>query len=782
MAVTQLIGARIQRREDPRLVTGHGRYTEDLIPGGCATLQVVRSPHPHARIRSIDIGPAAAAPGVLRVLVAADFHQVLQGAMPVTPSFVADKRQVPARFPIADDEVVYQGEPVAVVVAGDRAAAADAAELVAVDYEPLPAVVEVGEALRPGSPRTHLGAPDNVCWDVTYSGGDVASAFADAEVVVRERILQQRLAPTPIEGRVVVAEHHPYDGRMTIWLGSQNPHFIRLFVSQALGMAETQVRVVSRDVGGGFGSKISPYPEDYLVPAAATLVHRPVKWVETRTEAMSGTTHGRGQVFDVEVAAKRDGTLLGMRLVQTLDVGAYCGTFGAFQAVAVYMAPGCYRWRGVEGRTIGVLTNKVPTDPYRGAGRPEGTHLVERMVDRVAGELAMDPAEVRRRNFAADFPFTNPFGFVYDSGDYHKTLARACSAVDYDGLRRRQTELRAQGRYLGIGLSTYVEICGFGPSAPTAAATGGIALVEGAQVRVFPTGSVAVHVGTHAHGQGHDTTFSQIVADTLGIPLEQVRLHHGDTDEGTGFGYGTYGSRSLSVGGMAVLGATVKVVEKARRLAAHLLEADEQDVVFEAGRFGVRGSPRTARSFAEVALAAYGANLPDGMEQGLEAVHYFDPANFVWPFGAHVGVVEVDVETGQVAIERYVAVDDCGTVINPMIVEGQVQGGIAQGIAQALFEEVVYDPDTGQLRTATLVDYLVPTMSELPVPELSRTVTPSPTNALGVKGVGEAGTIAASAAVINAICDALAPLGIRHVDMPASPDRLWRQIQEARRA
>ncbi len=781
MAVSQLVGARVQRREDPRLITGHGHYTDDGEPRGCTALQVVRSPHPHALIRSLDTARAVAAPGVLRVLVGADFRAVLRGTMPVTPSFVADKRQVPERFPIADREVVYQGEPVAVVVALSRTAAADAAELVDVDYEPLQAVVDPDRALEADSARTHAGAPDNVCWDVTYTGGDVAAAFAEAEVVIRERIGQQRLAPTAMEPRVVIAEPDPYGGRLTIRLGSQNPHFIRLFVSQALGMAETQVRVVSRDVGGGFGCKISPYPEDYLVPAAARLLGRPVRWVETRSEAMVGTSHGRGQVYDVEVAAKRDGTLLGMRLTQILDVGAYCGTFGAFQAVAVYMAPGAYRWRGVEGRTVGVLTNKVPTDPYRGAGRPEGTHLVERMVDRLAGELGMDPAEVRRRNFAEAFPFTNPFGLVYDSGDYGRTLARALDLVDYPALRHRQAALRLQGRYLGIGLSTYVEICGLGPSAATAAATGGIALVEGAQVRVFPTGSVAVYVGTHAQGQGHDTTFAQIAAATLGIPIEQVELHHGDTDEGTGFGYGTYGSRSLSVGGMAIRGATIKVVEKARRLAAHLLEADEADVIFEGGRFAVRGSPAASRSFAEVALAAYGPDLPHGMEQGLEAVHYFDPANFVWPFGAHVCVAEVDAETGQVTIDRYVAVDDCGTVVNPMIVDGQIQGGIAQGIAQALFEEVVYDPDSGQLRTGTLLDYLVPTMSELPVPELSRTVTPSPINALGVKGVGEAGTIAASAAVINAVSDALQPFGIRHVDMPASPDRLWRLIQEARR-
>ena len=781
MAVSQLIGARVQRREDPRLITGHGRFIEDHTLPGLTHLAVVRSPHPHALVLSIDTAAARALPGVLAVLTATDFHGVLSGSMPVTPSFAPEKKYVPERFPIADREVCFQGEPVAVVVATDRYVAADAAELVHVTYEPLPAVVDPEAAMRSGSPTAHSDGPDNIGWDMTYAGGDIDAAFQRAEVVVEERILQQRLAPTAMEPRGVMASYSPYDEQLTLWLSSQNPHFIRLFVSGAMGIPESRVRVVSPDVGGGFGSKISPYPEDYLVPAASKLLGRPVRWIETRTESIMTTIHGRGQVFHAEAAALRDGTLLGLRLTQVLDLGAYHGTFGAFQACACLMSGGVYRWEAISARTVGVLTNKVPTDPYRGAGRPEGTHLCERMVDRVAEELGMDPAEIRRKNFAREFPFVNNFGLTYDSGNYDGTLDRALELSDYQGWRQRQAAARDEGRLVGIGLSTWVEICGLGPSAATAAATGGIALVESAQIRFLPSGSVAAYVGTHSHGQGHDTTFAQLVAETLGVPLEAVDLRHGDTAEGPSFGYGTYGSRSLSVGGMALYTASQEILSKARKLAAHLLEASPDDLEFTAEAFSVRGNPQAQKSIQEVALAAYGGNLPQGMEQGLEAVSHFDPPNFVWPFGAHVCVVEIDRETGAVEILSYTGVDDCGHVINPMIVEGQVQGGIAQSIAQALFEEVVYDEESGQLVTGTMLDYLVPTMNELPVPTLDRTVTPSPTNALGVKGIGEAGTIAASAAVINAICDALRPLGIHHVDMPASPDRIWRLMQEAGR-
>ena len=778
MAVTQMIGARIHRREDPRLVTGHGRYIDDISLVGMLHMTLVRSPIAHARIRGIDVTEALRCPGVVAVYTARDIRPLIHAPIPVTNSFVPDKKQVPDQFPIVDDEVVYQGEPVAVVIADTAYHAADAAAAVGLDLDPLPAVMDLEAAMQPGSPVVRTGRPDNIGWDMEFPGGDIDAAFAKAEVVVTERITQQRLFPVPMEGRGVVADFAPFESRLTLWTSTQVPHFIRLFVGSALGLAESQVRVIAPDVGGAFGSKIRPYPEEYLAAAASKLTGHPVKWIEDRSENLVATTHGRGQIFDIEVAAKRDGTLLGLRLTQLLDLGAYHGVFSAFMAVASLVAGGCYGFEAVHGRSVGVFTNRTSTDPYRGAGRPEATHLVERAVDMVAREIGMDPAEIRRRNFIHEFPHPNNFGLVYDSGDYDKTLDRALEMAGYEQLRRRQAELREQGRYLGIGLATYVEICGVGPGVATAPAAG-VALVESSTVRVHPTGSVSVNVGTHAHGQGHDTTFAQVVADALGVPYEMVEIHHGDTAD-TPFGYGTYGSRSLAVGGMAILRSCQKVVEKARRLAAHVLEAAEEDVVFDQGRLYVKGSPGNARTMAEIAFAAYGAGLPEGMENGLEAVSYFDPPNFVWPFGCHVCVVEVDARTGAVDIQRYIAVDDCGNVINPMIVDGQLHGGIAQGIAQALFEEVRYDDESGQLLTGTFLDYAVPTIAEMPEFELDRTVTPSPTNELGVKGIGEAGTIAASAAVINAVVDALQPFGVRHVEMPARPDRVWELIQGGR--
>jgi aerobic carbon-monoxide dehydrogenase large subunit len=786
MAITQLVGAKIQRREDPRLITGHGHYIDDFTRTGAAYAAFVRSPFAHARVKRIDITDASKAPGVVGVYTARDFKGQLAGTHPAAPAFTAAKKYVPERFPIAEQEVCYQGEIVAAVLGDTRAQAVDGANLIQVEYEELPAVMDLEKALEPGGPKVHTDGPDNVGWDIPYTGPEVTeAAFKDADVVVKERILQNRLAPVPMEPRGVIAEYEGFDKKLTIWLSSQSPHFIRLFVSGSMGLKESQVRVISPDVGGGFGSKISPYPEDYLVPALSRIAERPVKWIETRTESIQNATHGRGQFYDVEVAAKKDGTLLAMRLTQYLDLGAYHGTFGGFQAVACLMAGGAYKWPGgISARTIGILTNRVPTDPYRGAGRPEATHLAERMVDLVAQKLNMDPVDIRKKNFIQpeDFPFTQHFGLVVDSGDYEKSLDKALKLAGYDDLRKQQAELRKQGRYIGIGLSTWIELCGFGPSAATAPATGGIALVESAQVRVLPTGSVLVYTGTHSHGQGHETTFSQIVADQLGVPMESVEVRHGDTAEGTAFGYGTYGSRSLAVGGVAISRAVGKVIDKGKKLAAHLLEAAEEDVVFEHGAFHVKGSPDKTKAFGEVAFASYGMGLPEGMEQGLESVAYFDPPNLVWPFGTHVAVVEIDAETGAPQLTKYVAVDDCGNIINPMIVDGQIHGGVVQAIAQALYEEVVYDDDNGQLKTGTLTDYLIPSAGEVPSRFIvDKTITPSPTNELGVKGVGEAGTIAASAAVINAVVDALSPFGIKHVDMPATPDKLWKMMKEARK-
>ena len=780
MAVTTMIGAKIHRREDPRLITGHGRFIDDMTLPAMAHMAIVRSPYAHAKIRSIDPSAAKKAPGVQAVYTYADFKDHITGGLPVSASFVAEKKQVPNQFPIAHEEVVYQGQPVAVVLADERQQAADGASLVEVDYEPLTAVMDIEKAMEKGSPTVHSGAPDNIGWDLTYSP-DSPDAWKEADVVVKQRILQQRLFPIAIETRGVVADYNSYDKHLTLWTSSQIPHFVRLFVGTACGLAESQVRVIAGpDVGGGFGSKIRPYGEEYLTTIASKLSGRPVKWIEGRSENLVATTHGRGQIFDIEVGAKKDGTLVALKVTQYLDIGAYQGVFGAFQAVACLLSGGAYKWKHIAARTVGILTNKTSTDPYRGAGRPEATHLVERAVDLIAREIGMDPVEVRRKNFATEFPFTNNFGLVYDSGDYGKSLDKALELANYKDLRREQEALRKQGRYLGIGLSTWIEICGLGPSAATAPAAG-VALVESSQVRIHPTGGVSVYVGTHSHGQSHDTTFAQIVADTLGVPYDSIEMHHGDTAEGPAMGYGTYGSRSLAVGGMSIHMSCLKVVDKGKRLAAHMLEADEADIVFDQGRFHVKGSPEKAKTIGEVAFASYGAGLPEGMEQGLEAVSYFDPPNFTWPFGAHIAVVEVDPETGDVDLRKYVAVDDCGNIINPLVVEGQVTGGIVQGIAQALYEEVVYDDDSGQLRTGTLIDYMVPTANEIPQLVLGSTLTPSPTNALGVKGIGEAGTIASSVAVINAVVDALSPFGITHVDMPASPDRLWKQIEEARK-
>jgi aerobic carbon-monoxide dehydrogenase large subunit len=648
--------------------------------------------------------------------------------------------------------------------------------LVSVDYEPLPAVVDLDKALEPKSPTAHAGIPDNVAWDMTVGAGDVDAAFADADVVVKQRILQQRLFPIAMEGRAVLVEYIPFENRLTMWTSSQVPHWVRLCLTLAMGIPESNIHIVAPDVGGGFGSKIHIYPEEYLAAAASKLSGRPIKWVESRSENLQATHHGRAQIFDIELAAKKDGTLLGYKVRQYVDTGAYVSVFSSFQCSAYAIAEGAYDLKNVKFQTVGILTNTTPTDAYRGAGRPEATHAIERGIDLVAREIGMDPVEIRRKNFSK-FPHSNYLGFAYDTGDYDKALTKALATVGYDALRQRQKELRAKGRYLGIGLSTWIEVCGFGPSAITAA-NEPLALVESSSVRLHPTGSATVYVGTSPQGQGHATTFAQIAADTLGLPYDSIDVRTGDTGD-TPFGYGTYGSRSLHVGGSAVLISCRKVVEKARKLAAHMLEASEEDVAFDQGRFHVKGSPDKAKSMGEVAFAAYRDNLPQGMEHGLEAVTYYDPPDLSWPFGTHICVVEVDPETGAVDLQRYVAIDDCGNVINPMIVEGQVQGGVAQGIAQALFEEVIHDPETGQLRTGTLLDYSIPGTGEIPVIEVDRTITPSLTNPLGAKGIGEAGTIAASPAVINAICDALSPLGIKHVDMPATPDRLWKQIQQA---
>ena len=777
MAISQIIGASIRRREDPELVTGTGSYVDDRPPTGVFHMYVLRSPHAHARVRGIEVGDARQAAGVVAVFTGKDLIGEFKAPLPVTASFVPDKKS-PAQYPIATDKVRYPGEPVAIVLATSRAAAEDAAERIDVRYEELPAVVDLERALEKGSPLVHDELGTNLSYDTKFAGGDIDAAFKAADVTIKQRIHQQRLFPVAMETRGVVAEYTPFGKQLTVWSSTQVPHFLKIFLGIIVGIPEQNVRVIAPEVGGGFGSKLRVYSEEVLACVAAVKLGRPVKWIGDRSEDLKATTHGRAQTWDVEIAAKRDGTVLGLRATQWLDLGAYVGMFGTFQTVGVLLAQGPYKLLALDGRAVGVFTNKTPTDPYRGAGRPEATHLIERVMDLVAYEVGMDPADVRRKNFIAknEFPYTNLVGLVYDSGDYAPTLDKALAMVGYQDLRKQQAELRKQGRYLGIGLSTYVEICGVGPSGPTVAATG-VGLWGSAVLRMRFTGKAELIIGSSPHGQGHETTFSQIAADVLGLPLEDIEVVHGDTAVGP-MGMDTYGSRSLSVDGSAVYLTAQKVKEKARKLAAHLLEAAEDDVVYEGGRAYVKGAPSRAKTIQELTMASYqGTNLPAGMEPTLEATTFFDPPNFVWPFGAHVCVVEVDAETGAPRITRYVAVDDCGRRINPMIVNGQIQGGIVNAIGQALYEEVVYGED-GQLRTGTLVDYMIPTAADLPTFEMAETVTPSPSNPMGVKGVGEAGTIAASPAVINAVVDALRPFGVKDVDMPATPQKLWQLMRK----
>ena len=771
MAVSQMIGASIKRREDPALVTGTGSFVDDLPQTAVVHMAIVRSTEAHARIVGIDTTQAKDADGVVAIFTGKDLKPDFAAPLPVTVTFVPEKK-VPNQFPIAVDKVRYVGEPVALVLASSRAAAEDAAERVQVRYDPLPPVLDMEKAVAKDAPVLHDDVGSNLSYDVKRSVGDIEAAFKEADVKIKQRLIQQRLIPIAIETRGVVADFKPYTGKLTIWSSTQIPHFVKVFTGVILGVPENNVRVVARDVGGGFGSKIRVYPEEILTAAASRRLGRPVKWIEERSENAKATHHGRDQIWDVEIAAKKDGTVLGVRATQWLNLGAYCSMFGSFMSLAMLVAPGPYKLKAFDGRLIGVFTNTTPTDAYRGAGRPEATYLIERVMDLVARETGIDPADVRRKNFvpASEQPFTSLFGFTYDSGDYAMTLNRALELVDYKAFRKEQAEKRKQGKFLGIGLSTYLEICGLGPAVATVPNTG-VSLWGMSVVNVHFTGKATVIIGSSPHGQGHETTFSQVASNVLGIPVADIEVQHGDTAIGP-MGMDTYGSRSTAVDGTAVHLSSMKVVEKAKKIAAHLLEAAETDIVYEGGKAFVKGTPSKSITIQEIAGAAFSGKIPPGMEGGLEATTFFDPPNFVWPFGAHAAIVEIDPDTGATQLVRYVAVDDCGTRINPMVVDGQLHGGIAQGIGQALFEEAVYD-DSGQLRTGSLVDYLIPTAADLPDFELDATITPSPTNPLGVKGVGEAGTIASSAAVINAIVDALQPFGVKDITMPATPQKIW---------
>ena len=769
--VPKQIGARVRRKEDPRLITGRATYTDDIKLPGMLHLALVRSPHGHARITEIDLSEAEGMEGVVAVVTGADLEGAVAG-LPVAHT-LEELKQPPHRA-LTIDKVRYVGDAVVAVVADDPARARDAADRVRIEYETLSAVVDLEQATSESAPLVHEEEGSNVAYEFPFAAGDVDAALAEAEVVIRQRIWNQRQVPVAIEPRSVVARYDRGLRKLTLWSTTQIPHLLRTQLAVGLGLPEHSVRVIAPEVGGGFGSKLNVYAEEFLVAHLARTLDRPVKWTATRTEDFQATTHGRDQLADVEVAADDEGRLLGMRVRLVQDLGAYHQLLTpVVPTLTILMLPGCYRLPSLEVHLSGVFTNKTPTDAYRGAGRPEATYLIERVMDLVAAATGLDPAEVRRRNFlpASEFPATTATELVYDSGDYEATLDRLLEIADYDGLRREQEEKRVRGEVMGIGLATYVEICGIGPSAALPA--GGW---EACTVEVRRTGAVVVKTGISPHGQGEETTFAQIVADRLGVPLEAVEVVHGDTDY-VPEGIGTFGSRGLAVGGAALSLALDTIRAKARKFAAHLLEAHEDDVEYEGDRLSIRGAPDRFVTLADVVGAAYLAtDLPEGVEPGLTATHFFEPPNFTFPFGAHLCVVDIDPDTGEPTIRRYIAVDDCGNVINPMIVEGQLHGGITQGIAQALFEEAVYDSG-GQLVGGSLMDYALPKAGRLPRYELHQTTTPTPVNPLGAKGIGEAGTIAASPCVINAIVDALSPFGVHHLDMPARPEKIWRALR-----
>ncbi len=764
------VGQRFKRKEDPRLIRGMSHYVADLRLPDMLHCVFVRSPHAHARILSIDAEAARSSPRVVMVVTHAEVAGI--GGVPCAGSLPGLK--VPNHYVLANDEVRYVGEPVAAILAEDPYAARDAADLVNVEYEPLPAIVDMEKALA-GGPLVHEEFGTNLAFTHVMKNGDAAAAFKRADCVVKQRLVNQRLAPIAMETRGVVAQYLAGEKQLTLWSSTQIPHLLRTQVSVMLGLPETSVRVIAPEVGGGFGSKLNVYGEEAVVPWLAMKSGRPVKWIETRRENVAATIHGRDQINDVELALKKDGTILGMRTRVFADLGAYHQLLTPIIATLTgLMSTGCYKIPAIEFEVLGVFTNKMSTDAYRGAGRPEATYLIERIIDVAARELNLDPAEIRRRNFpkATEFPFAAATGVIYDSGNYQRSLKRALELSGYDKLRARQKAAWKQGKYYGIGLSTYVEICAMGPSAAMPA--GGW---ESGTVRIEPTGKVTALTGASPHGQGQETTFAQMIADLLGISPDDVNVVHGDTAV-VPYGIGTFGSRGTAVGGTALYVATGKLTKKMAAIAAHLLGGKPEQMEFCDGRIGPKGGKKSL-AFGEVVGAAYSAkSLPAGVEPGLEATHFFEPSNFTFPFGAHVVSCEVDVETGEIKFDRYIAVDDCGNVINPMLVEGQVHGGIVQGMAQALYEEVIYNSD-GQLVTGTLMDYALPRAADIPALTLDRTCTPSPVNPMGVKGVGEAGTIGCTPAVVNAVCDALRPLGIRHLDMPLKPERVWRAIHDA---
>jgi aerobic carbon-monoxide dehydrogenase large subunit len=768
-----LVGAEVKRKEDPRLITGTSAYVGDMAVPGLHYVAFVRSPHAHARIRRIDTSAAARLPGVRLVFTGRDLRghcaalplggSGSEGGGSANPDNVGRKH-----FPLSIDRVRHVGEAVAAVVANSEALAVDAAAAVVVEWEPLPAVADPFAAMAAGAPQLFDDAAGNIEHVKDVKAGDPDGAFARASRVIKQRMVNQRLAGITLEPRAVLAAPDPLSGGIVVWDTNQAPHSLRNDIAAALGLPQNMVRVIAPEVGGGFGVKFGLYPEDATLAVIAHRHRIPVRWTETRHEHMTSTTHGRAQVTDLEAAVEPDGTITALRMRVTADLGAY-PIFTFIPELTLFMGIGVYHIKHIDLKATCVFTNSTSVAAYRGAGRPEAAYYLERFVDVIAAELGLTPEAVRRKNFIppSAFPYAAPTGQNYDSGEYDGALTKALDLARVKVLRdeQRQRLERGDRTLLGIGMACYVEMCGFGP-------------FESAVVRVEPGGDVTAYTGTSAHGQGHETTFAQIIADELGVDFKQIVVRHGDTLN-TPMGNGTGGSRSLAVGGSAILRAAKMVQEKARRVAATMLEAAPEDVVMEGGRYQVRGAPAKALTLGEIAAKAYGGELPPDVESGLEATDFFRPPQLVYPFGAHVAVVEVERDTGVVRLRNFISVDDCGVRISPMLVRGQVHGGIAQGVAQALLEEVVYDRE-GQLVTGTLMDYAVPRADDLPSFTTDQTVTPTPHNPMGAKGIGEAATIGSTPAVVNAVVDALRPLGVKHLDMPLRAERVWRASQTER--
>jgi carbon-monoxide dehydrogenase large subunit len=771
MVMSKMVGATVRRKEDPRLITGASTYVDDVQLPGTLHAVIVRSMEPHGTITGYDIDAAREMPGVVEIVTGDDLDRLFVDIDIEAANETTDDQEdvadipVPGIPPLARTKVRYIGQPVAVVVAETRAGAVDAAEMVMVEIEPLDVVTDVYEAMEEGAPQLYDEVPRNI--GVTFGGhrgGDVDAAFAAAPVTIKERIRSQRLNAVPMEPRAVLAAPDPMHG-LTVWTSTQAPHWNRNSIAEALGLSQSRVRCIAPEVGGGFGQKIGAYYEDYMVAALAWMLKRPVKWIETRSENMLASSHGRNQWAEVEAAADKDGKITALRVRVLVDLGAWPKGLDLGGSTWI-MATGCYDIPAIQYEVLGIYTNTGANGAYRGAGRPEAAYYIERIVDLVADAAGLDPVEVRRVNFIQpdQFPFDTLTGKQYDSGDYEKPLNKAIEIVDYGALRQEQAALRKQGRYLGIGLASYVEICGFGP-------------YESSTVRVEPGGAVSIFTGISPHGQGQETTFAQMANDYIGARFEDVVVHHGDTAS-TPQGNGTMGSRGLAVGGAALMKSLDKIRDKATKIAAHLLEAAPEDIELDNGMYRVKGVPDRGVDLAAIAEAAYEDSLPDDIGAGLESTDFFRPADTTYPFGTHIAVVEVLPETGEVKFLRYVSVDDCGVIISPMLVTGQVHGGLAQGIGQALLEEMHYD-QSGELTTGTLNDYVVPRAHHFPEFETHHTETPTYLNPMGAKGIGEAATIGSTPATANAVIDALEPWGITHLDIPCTPQRVWQAIRDA---